>query len=230
MFTRKHLQDINENYYIPFLDLISGIVFILMIILSTTIINIKYTDVKSEESTPITKALDPIDLVKKKLVKSISNYLTEYNISNKILGNYSHIVIYNQQIFHKGTLSLSKNGKNIIKGVSESFNKVLFTKKNKNDYFNKHLDYIKLISISIFSSPKNLEDTAMSKSFVFYGHLVNSHSEFLTFSNRHTQRLIRLQDTRFIAETLLNNLEKNMTDAIILNFDFYYPHNEEILL
>jgi len=154
----------------------------------------------------------------------------KYNISNKILGNYSHIVIYNQQIFHKGTLSLSKNGKNIIKGVSESFNKVLFTKKNKNDYFNKHLDYIKLISISIFSSPKNLEDTAMSKSFVFYGHLVNSHSEFLTFSNRHTQRLIRLQDTRFIAETLLNNLEKNMTDAIILNFDFYYPHNEEILL
>src|SRR5437870_2392974 len=114
MFIRKSLQIDSENYYIPFLDLMSGIVFILMIILSITIINIRYNDVQNKETAPVTKTIEPIELLKKEIVNSISNYLKKNNISNKISEDYDHIIIYNSYIFDNATLLLNKKGKNII--------------------------------------------------------------------------------------------------------------------
>ncbi len=236
MFLSKYLENDSENYYIPFVDLMSGVVFILMIILSAELMNIKYPETKVVVNTPVVQETpypnDPetIELFKKKLISSISSYLNKNNIKNEVSEDYKFIVVYSPSIFEKKSLSLNNKGKIVASKISEAFNKYLFFKSEKNNIFKKYLEYIKSISINIVSSQKETsKNSGISKSFVFYGYLVNLNPVFLTFANNYNQRLVQISDTRFIPETLSKDLEKQPIDAILLNFEFCYPKNKEVL-
>lgn len=243
MFQNKYLQEESENYYIPFVDLMSGVVFILMIILSAELMNIKYPETKVAVDTPISQAeqlskdlaqlskdLETIELFKKKLISSISSYLNKNKIKNKVSEDYNSILVYAPTVFDKESLSLTPKGKVISSKISEAFSNCLFLKSEQSDVFKKYVEHINSISINVFSPQKEKsKNSAVSKTFTFYGQLVNLNQTFLTFSNSYNQRLIRISDTRSMPESLLKDLGKNTTDVILLNFEFFYPQSEKVL-
>ncbi|MBS0271088.1 MAG: hypothetical protein JSR85_00380 [Proteobacteria bacterium] len=226
-----------DNYYVPFLDLMSGIVFILMIILSTELLNIKYDTPTSSQTISNTASneihydsLNPLELFKRNFVSSISIYLNNRNIKNSISKDYSNIIINNIPIFHKRNLSLTKEGKNLALGVSEAFNNNLFLKINQHEQFKKNMEYLKAIYINVYPfSSENFESAFIAKSLVFYGYLVDKNPTILSFTNSYSPHLIRISDTNLFPQYIGNNAETKKEDTLIINFEFGYPQKDTLI-
>lgn len=238
MSLNKHIASESDNYYVPFLDLMSGIVFILMIILSTELLNIKYSDTDTSSQTISNKdsskmhyeSLNSLELFKKNFVSSISTYLHNNNIKNSISKDYNNISINSIPIFHKKSLSLTKEGKNLALMISEAFNSNLFIKIDQNEQFKKNMEYLKSISINVYSSSsENLQSAPIAKSLIFYGYLVDKNPTILSFSNNYYPRLIRINDTNLVPKDIWNNTGIKKEDVLILNFEFCYPQQEMLI-
>lgn len=230
MDLNKHIVSETDNYYVPFLDLMSGVVFILMIILSTELIDIKYSDVQtSSQATPY-KNLNQIELFKRDFVSAISDYLNKNKIMNTISRDYNNIVIRDHRAFQDRPLSLTKEGKTIALKISEAFNENLFSKIKTDEKFKKNIEYIKSISINVCPPlSENFESAMIAKSFIFYGYLVDTNSSILLFSNNYSPHLFRISDMNFTSLPFLKNIENISTDIILLNFEFCYPKEDQII-
>ncbi len=147
----KFFSEADENYYVPFLDLMSGVVFILMIVLSGELMNIKYPEntISIAPAQPIqTIQVEPVERFKRNLISSISLYLKKYKIENQISEDYNFLRIHARNLFAGESFALSKNG-NFIQDFIKIF---IVIKKMVNfgliDYGFK--DYV--LNIFLFSS------------------------------------------------------------------------------
>jgi len=225
------------SYYPPFVDLMSGLVFILIIVLCAEIINIKYPEVSAvvEEVSPshsnqLAHEGEKVVLFKKALIASISSGLKERGVRNKISENSCSLIIYESAVFDKKGWGLTSKGRGVAFSISSVFDKILFLKSKESDVFRGYVDYIRSITIDVFSSSRKGEyGAAVSRSFTLYGFLSNLNKEFLSFSNSITPRLIRIQDVRSVPENLLRDLYKEPGDVILINFEFSYPQKEPVL-
>ena len=228
----KNLFEADENYYVPFLDLMSGVVFVLMIVLSGELMNIKYPlpTISTSSAQPVQSAqilqIEPIEKFKRDLLSSISSFLKKYKIKNQVSEDSNFLMIYADDLFSKRSLNLSENGSFISSKVSEAFTRYLF----ENPEIEKYKNYIHSISIDVLSPrAKESEALEISQSLVFLGNLAKLNPAFLAFSNTYSPRLIHLNDKRSIPENLLKFLEKSPLESVIINFDFFYPQNKQVL-
>lgn len=220
----KYMSSESDNYYIPFLDLMSGVVFILMLILSSEIINIKYGESFSANQTPISEQQDKVEYFKRKIITNIANYLNKNNIKTYISNDFNSLVINGNSLFDKNKVSLSVKGQDIAKKISEAFNNNLLYLMNSENGEKKKLDYIKSIAINVYpSSSKDLEDIMISKSLIFYGYLIALNKNILSFSNNYTPKLFMIDDKFTLQKSLIHKLQGKNKDFIILRFEFTYP-------